>query len=370
MGNNSLDFESLVLMMEQTHQHFQQQAVKAVNFSLTVRNWLIGFYIAEFELNGRDRANYGDKLFDVLAQHFIHVKGIDRRSLYRFKEFYIYYPQLGIEIKKHTRFLKGIAFSSIVGSVTPQLKNNLFVPGEVILNNLSYTHIEQLLSLSDPLKRRFYENAAIEGTWSVNELKRQIHSLYYERSGMSLKPEMLKDLNLGSPKSLSLKDVIKSVYAFEFLGLKDKDAVEENDLETSLLDHLQEFMVELGYGFCFEARQKKILIGDEYFFIDLVFYHRILKCHILVELKVEEFNHHNIGQLNTYVSYFRTEIMQSDDNPTIGILLVTNKNKALVEYATSGIDNKLFVSKYLIELPKKEDLEAFIVMELTTHIGL
>jgi hypothetical protein len=275
MGNNSLDFESLVLIIEQTHKHFQHQAVKAVNFSLTVRNWLVGFYIAEFELNGKDRASYGDKLFDVLAQRFKHVKGVDRRSLYRFKDFYIYYPQLGIEIEKQTQFLKGFAYSSIVGSLTPLLENKLFVPSEMILNNLSYTHIEQLLSIDEPVKRRFYEIAAIEGTWSVNELKRQINSLYYERTGISVKPEILK-----------------------------------------------------------------------------------------------EFNHHNIGQLNTYVSYFRAEIMQSDDNPTIGILLVTNKNKALVEYATSGMDNKLFVSKYLIELPRKEDLEAFISNELTTHIGV
>jgi len=140
--------------------------------------------------------------------------------------------------------------------------------------------------------------------------------------------------------------------------------VEESDLETALLDHLQEFMMEMGHGFCLEARQKKILIGDEYFFVDLVFYHRILKCHVLVELKVEDFNHHNIGQLNTYVNYYKAEVMQTDDNPTVGILLVTQKNNALVEYATAGMDNQLFVSKYLVELPKKEELEEFIVNEM------
>ena len=148
------------------------------------------------------------------------------------------------------------------------------------------------------------------------------------------------------------------------MGLQAKDAVEESDLETALLNHLQEFMLEMGHGFCLEARQKKILIGDEYFFIDLVFYHRILKCHVLVDLKVEDFNHHNIGQLNAYVNYYKTKVMLPDDNPTVGILLVTNKNSALVEFATASIDNQLFVSKYLLELPKKEQLQNFIQNEL------
>jgi predicted nuclease of restriction endonuclease-like (RecB) superfamily len=181
---------------------------------------------------------------------------------------------------------------------------------------------------------------------------------------MSIKPEMLSQITQQKAEVATPSDIVKSVYAFEFLGLKAKDAVEENDLESALLDHLQDFMMEMGHGFCLEARQKKILIGDEYFFIDLVFYHRILKCHVLVELKVEDFNHHNIGQLNTYVNYFKANVMQSDDNPTIGILLVTHKNTALVEFATTGMDNKLFVSKYLLELPKKEILEAFITNEL------
>jgi predicted nuclease of restriction endonuclease-like (RecB) superfamily len=198
----------------------------------------------------------------------------------------------------------------------------------------------------------------------VRELKRQINSLYFERSGMSAKPEWLSELTQQKAETANPTDIVKSLYAFEFLGLKTKDALEESDLETALLDHLQDFMMEMGHGFCLEARQKKMLIGDEYFFIDLVFYHRILKCHVLVELKVEDFNHHNIGQLNTYVNYYKAKEMQTDDNPTVGILLVTNKNNALVEFATAGIDNHLFVSKYLLELPKKEQLEAFINNEL------
>ena len=254
--------------------------------------------------------------------------------------------------------------SQKVGTVTPQYENNLLVPAKKLLLNLSYSHIEQLLQFEQSLKRTFYELECIKGTWSVRELKRQINSLYYERSGMSIKPEMLSKITQQKAEIANPSDIVKSVYAFEFLGLKAKNAVEESDLETALLDHLQDFMMEMGHGVCLEARQKKILIGDEYFFIDLVFYHRILKCHVLVELKLEEFNHHNIGQLNTYVNYFKANVMQSDDNPTVGILLVTNKNTTLVEFATTGMDNKLFVSKYLLVLPKKEILEAFITNEL------
>lgn len=374
-----MKFEILVNSIELTHSHFQQQANKAVNISLTLRNWLIGFYITEFELHGEDRATYGEKLFDELALRLKSMKGIDRRALYRFKDFYLLYPQIAFYISsgQATLFLPdsfpkpivGLPTPQLeavqkVGSSTPQSQNNFQVPAEKILNCLSYTHIEQLLQVKDVLKRTFYEIACINGTWSVKELKRQINSLYYERSGLSAKPEMLSEIVKQKADMATPTDIVKSVYAFEFLGLKTKDAVEESDLETALLDHLQDFMMEMGHGFCLEARQKKILIGDEYFFIDLVFYHRILKCHVLVELKIEDFNHHNIGQLNTYVNYYKAKEMQTDDNPTVGILLVTNKNNALVEFATASMDNHLFVSKYLLELPKKEQLEAFINNEL------
>jgi predicted nuclease of restriction endonuclease-like (RecB) superfamily len=254
---------------------------------------------------------------------------------------------------------------AIRGSLTTESDSTpVLVPADKILSNLSYTHLEQLFTIEEPLKRAFYEMECIKGTWSVRELKRQINSLYFERMGISKKPELLSQLTQQENVPQTPNEIVKSVYAFEFLGLNVKDAVEECDLETALLDQLQHFMMEMGHGFCLEARQKKILIGDEYYFVDLVFYHRILKCHVLVELKVEDFNHHNIGQLNTYVNYFKAEVMRADDNPTIGILLVTQKNNALVEYATAGMDNQLFVSKYMLELPRKEILEDFISKEL------
>ena len=377
MIKKALNFESLVAEIEQTHSHFQQQAVKAVNISLTIRNYLIGFYIVEFEQNGEDRAAYGSKLLDSLAAK-LSIKGLVSAEISRCRQFYFCYPQILGALTQEFKNLvpqhilgtlsqdsnMGVEPSIIVSSTPQSTKSNLYVPGEKLLSKLSFSHLVELIKIQDHLKRTFYEIECIKGIWSVRELKRQINSLYFERSGMSAKPELLSEITQQKAETAGPTDIVKSVYAFEFLGLKTKDALEESDLETALLDHLQDFMMEMGHGFCLDARQKKILIGDEYFFIDLVFYHRILKCHVLVELKVEDFKHHQIGQLNTYVNYYKATEMQIDDNPTVGILLVTNKNNALVEFATAGIDNHLFVSKYLLELPKKEQLEAFINNEL------
>lgn len=377
MIKKALNFESLVAEIEQTHSHFQQQAVKAVNISLTIRNYLIGFYIVEFEQNGEDRAAYGSKLLDSLAAK-LSIKGLVSAEISRCRQFYFCYPQILGALTQEFKNLvpqhilgtlsqdsnMGVEPSIIVSSTPQSTKSNLYVPGEKLLSKLSFSHLVELIKIQDHLKRTFYEIECIKGTWSVRELKRQINSLYFERSGMSAKPELLSEITQQKAEMAGPTDIVKSLYAFEFLGLKTKDALEESDLETALLDHLQDFMMEMGHGFCLDARQKKILIGDEYFFIDLVFYHRILKCHVLVELKVEDFKHHQIGQLNTYVNYYKATEMQTDDNPTVGILLVTNKNNALVEFATAGIDNHLFVSKYLLELPKKEQLEAFINNEL------
>ena len=372
-----MNFESLVSVVEQTHLHFQQQAVKAVNVSLTVRNWLIGFYIVEFQLNGEDRAQYGENLFSELALKFKHVKGIDRRSLYRFKDFYNLYPHLQSEIAPRMHFLSNLPPITKVGTVSPQLdaiqkvggaspqsENRLYVPADKILNNLSYSHIEQLLQIDDTLKRMFYEIACIKGTWSVNELKKQINTLAFERVGLSKNHELAHEQLLNKITPELPQDAIKNIYAFDFLGLKSEGIIEEKDLESSLLNHLQEFIRELGLGFCFEYRQKRILIDDEYFFADLVFYHRILKCHVIVELKIDAFKHEHLSQLNTYVAFYNAEVKRPDDNHAIGILLCTEKGKKLVEYATAGMDQQLFVSKYLLELPKKEQLEAFIQKEL------
>lgn len=394
-----MNFSSLVQSIQQTHSALQQQAVKAVNRSLTIRNWLIGFYIVEFEQNGEDRAEYGEKLLNRLSKELKNqqVSNSNERELRRYRQFYTLYPQIANLFQSATLneiwgTLSPVLTVTIRGTASPESENSqstlpekesqiwqtlsaksnqirqasdeLIIPPEKLVSRLSFSHIVELLQIEDSLKRTFYEIECIKGTWSIRELRRQINSLYYERSGISKNPAKLSMMVAEKAEPLQPADVIKSVYAFEFLGYKPKEVVEEHDLETALLDHLQEFLLELGHGFCFEARQQKILIGDEYFFIDLVFYHRILKCHVLIDLKIEEFNHVNAGQLNTYLNYYKKEVSEKTDNPPVGILLVTNKNEALVEYATAGMDNKLFVSKYLVQLPSKEQLQQFVKNEL------
>jgi predicted nuclease of restriction endonuclease-like (RecB) superfamily len=233
-----------------------------------------------------------------------------------------------------------------------------------LIERLSFTHIIELLQCDDPIKRAFYEIECIRGEWSVRELKRQMASLYYERSGLSLDKAKLAELTQQGADQTKSKLPIRDPYIFEFLGLKPREVMSESDLEAQLLDKLEEFLLELGHGFCFEARQKRILIGDEHFFVDMVFYHRILKCHVLIELKLEKFSHENIGQLNTYVSWYRKNMMTRGDSPPVGILLCSRKDHALVEYALAGMDNNLFVSKYLLEMPKKEEIQRFIEKHL------
>lgn len=172
-----------------------------------------------------------------------------------------------------------------------------------------------------------------------------------------------QDKRIKNTEKITAADTIKQPFAFEFLELKSSDTIDEKDLEQALINHLQKFLLELGYGFCFEARQKRIIIDDEYYFADLVFYHRILHCHVIIELKNDEFRHEHLGQLNAYVSYYRENEMNSGDNLPIGILLCTHKGKKMVEYALAGMDNKLFVSQYMLQLPDKKELERFILKE-------
>lgn len=354
------DFDSLVTSIVHLHQQTQDYATKAVNVALTLRNWLIGYRIVEFEQRGNDRAAYGQRLLPALAERLsaAGLKRVDVRELRRFRLLYEVYPQirdsvtpewlasLGAEVLQQP--LKALPVPKRE-SVTPQL-----------LQRLSFTHLNELIQLPDSTQRCFYEIECIRGNWSVRELRRQIASLYYERSGLSKDKAKLSAMAHAAAETLQPAHIIRDPYVFEFLGLRSRDVMAESDLEDALLDRLQDFLLELGHGICFEARQKRILIGDEYFFIDLVFYHRVLKCHILVELKTDAFQHEHLGQLNTYVAYYKKHQMTSGDQPPIGILLCTRKNDALVEFALGDLSNKVFVSRYAVELPKKEEMERFI----------
>lgn len=231
---------------------------------------------------------------------------------------------------------------------------------EQLISRLSFSHIREILTVDDPLARFFYETECMKCCWNVKELRRQIATNLYFRAGISQKPELLlQRTEISTSPALTIKDP----FSFEFLDLRP-EAFTENDLENALISHLQEFLLEMGKGFCFEARQKRMIIDDEYYFADLVFYNRILHCNVIVELKDDEFKHADLSQLNAYVSYFRENEMHEGDNPPIGILLCTRKGEKMVEYALAGMDNNLFVSTYMLSLPNKETLQNFLLAEM------
>jgi len=314
-------------------------------------------------LEGADRADYGDNLLNEVSKSLRKKKisNTGRRQLYNYLTFYRTYPQIVRTVSAHSSQLLPVSFHE---QKVPTASAQFALEPERLIHSLSYSHFDLLLAIDDPMKRAFYEIECIRGNWSVRELKRQIGSMLYERSGLSNNKEKLSVLAHSGAETAEPKLAIRDPYVFEFLGIQPREVMAESDLEDALLDKLQDFLLELGHGFCFEARQKRILIGDTHFFIDLVFYHRILKCHVLLELKVEAFSHENLGQLNTYVSWYKENMMVDGDNPPVGILLCTQKDQPLVEYALAGMDNNLFVSKYKLELPKKEDMEHFLEKQM------
>ncbi len=351
-------FDELSASVLQTHQTAQTTAIRAVNQMATLRNWLIGCYIVEYEQKGCDRAKYGDRLLKRLEES-VNTKGLNVTLFQISRVFYNYYPQIG-DIIYATLSHK---FPQEQIYATPSHK--IMTPSKDLLGKLSFSHIREIMTQDDPLARFFYETECIKGTWSVKELRRQIATNLYFRSGVSKDPKKL--LATIKPETNTPSLAIRQPFTFEFLGLKAKDVITEGDLEDALISHLQEFLLELGKGFCFEARQKRIIIDDEYYYPDLVFYHRVLHCSVIVELKNDEFHHENLGQLNAYVSYYKENEMHDGDNPPIGILLCTHKGKKMVEYVLAGMDNNLFVSTYMLQLPDKDTLEKFLLDEMKNN---
>ena len=345
------------------------QAVKAVNVGLTLRNWFIGHYIAEFELRGADRAAYGDRLLPELANALSvrKVSNTGLRQLYAYLAFYRAYPAI-VRTASALSLVRAVGLA-LPGAPAKKVRTLSALsaalpapPAETLLTRLSYSHFELLVEQEEGLKRRFYEVEALRSNWSVRELKRQTDTQHFERTSLSTRG---KPTARGGrlQKMAALQDpalIVHDPYVFEFLGLKPREVMSEARLEDALIDKLQSFLLELGHGFCFEARQRRLLIGGKHFFVNLVFYHRVLKCHVLIELKNDAFQHENLGQLNTYVSWYRKHEMNAGDQPPIGILLCTGKNQELVEYALADLTNKLFVSKYQIKLPAKEKMTAFL----------
>lgn len=362
MKHTSITLENLAAAIANLDNTFSGFAKKAVNASLTLRNWAIGFYIREYEQTGADRAQYGEALLDNLADRVqrLGMKRSSARELRRYRQLYLIYPHIWQAVSPELQNLLPEAIPQRQGQIRESATPKSALSVKNVIASLSFTHLAELIAIENDTKRAFYEVECMSGNWSVRELKRQIASLYYERSGLSTDKAALAKLANVNSEQQGTRLTIRDPYVFEFLGLKPKEVMSESHLEDELISGIEEFLLELGHGFCFEARQKRVTIGDEHYFVDLVFYHRILKCHILIELKTERFTQENIGQLNTYVSWYRKNMMAAGDNPPIGILLCTEKDHALVEYALAGMDSGLFVSKYLLELPKKEEMQAYI----------
>ena len=363
-------FNDLTSIIQTTHDAAQSSAVKAINRMQTMRNWLIGYYIVEYEQHGKDRAEYGTKLLKKLEER-VNRKGMTTTLFKWARKFYRLYPQMTDNLPVRICATMMHQLQSIENkedAIGASMMHQFMTPGKTIISHLSFTHLREIMTLDDPLARYFYEQECIKCTWSVRELRRQISTNLYVRAGISSNPEKMLSLpSIQGHDSVDLQ--IRQPFTFEFLGLKAQDVVDEHDLEDALISHLQEFILELGKGFCFESRQKRIIIDDEYYYPDLVFYNRILHCGVIIELKNEEFSYENFGQLNAYVSHYRENEMHPGDNPPIGILLCTRKGKKMVEYALAGMDNQLFVSTYMLQLPDKKTLEDFLLKQLREQEG-
>ena len=305
------------------------------------------------------------------------MKGFSYSNLKLIRQFYNTYPQLSKPISK---ILAAYFSENTVNNAaeTWQISSNefykslqvdvnktieishlgggqLITNGDDLLNYLSFRHITYLVTIENSLKRYFYEQQTIKCNWNAKQLARQIETLYFERVGLSKnKNEMMEEAPKGTFAEM-VKQTVNEPYIFEFTGFKELPKYSEHDLETALLDKIEDFLLELGHGFCFEARQQRITIDGEHDRIDLVFYNRILKCHVLIDLKINKFRKEYVGQMIYYLNYFRDTKMTEGDNPPIGIILCTDKNNTQVQYATAGIEQHIFVSKYLVELPTEQD---------------
>jgi predicted nuclease of restriction endonuclease-like (RecB) superfamily len=321
--NSESDYTQLLERISGTFHHAQIRAVQAVNAVLIDTYWQVGRNIVEFEQAGRKRATYGKSLLEALARDLTlrHGRGFSRSNLNYMRLFYQRYPIC-----------------------------------EKASHKLSWSHYVELLKLDDPLERGFYEQQAIAERWSVPELKRQKAASLFLRLASSKDKDGILQLAAQGQVIGQPTDLLREPYIFEFLKIPEPHPISETELETLLCNHLQSFLLELGKGFTFVGRQYRITLNNHHYRVDLVFYHRILRCFVLIDLKLNDLQHHDIGQMNMYLGYFSSEENAEGDNPPIGIILSRQKDELLVEYATYQMDSQLFVQKYQLYLPDREAL--------------
>lgn len=316
-------YGKLVEVISSTFTHGQAKTIQAINTGLVMTYWQIGQHIVEFEQDGKSSAEYGRQLLANLSRdlRLMHGKGFSVSNLQRFRQFYLLNPN-------HA----------------------------TVSHNLSWSHQVELLKISDETERSFYTNQAQAANWSVRELKRQKETGLYLRLAVSKNKSEILDLANRNALISKPEDVQRDSYVFEFLNLPEREHYSERDLETALCEHLEHFLLELGKGFTFVGRQYRITLNNTHYKVDLVFYHRILRCFVLIDLKINDVKHQDIGQMNLYMGYFAAEENIEGDNPPIGIILSKDKDELLVKYATYGMDANLFVQKYQLYLPNEDEL--------------
>jgi predicted nuclease of restriction endonuclease-like (RecB) superfamily len=325
------NYSHLIEKISDRYTEGQRQAIISVNVHLLETYWQIGQYIVEFEQEGSLKAEYGKALLENLAKDLsaLHGKGFSRSNLNYMRLVYNHYPIC-----------------------------------ETLSHKLSWSHYVELLKIENDLERSFYEKQAILENWNIRELKRQKSASLFLRLAASKDKEGILKLAKDGLKTEKPEDIIREPYILEFLKIPEPYQLNESDLEKHLIDNLQHFLLELGKGFAFIGRQYRITLGNRHHYVDLVFYHRILKCFVLIDLKREEAGYEDVGQMNMYLGYFEKEENTEGDNPPIGIVLAKEKDELLVEYALHGISSQLFVSKYQLYLPNKEDLQKLLTDNL------
>ena len=318
------DYQQLVSNITSLWHQAKENAICAVNTELLDANWQTGKYIVEFEQGGKVRAEYGKQLLVNLAKDLTlqNGRGFSRSNLSYMRKFYLSFPKC-----------------------------------ETVSHKLTWSHYFEILKCDDPLEMQFYLKQCIKEGWKVRELKRQMKSALFQRLALSTDKEGVLALANEGHQVMKPQDIIRDPFVLEFTGLPPKKRYKENDLEAALKSNMEQFLLELGRGFAFIGRQYVMHIGSRQFKVDLVFYHCILKCYVLIDLKRAEIKHNDIGQMNLYLNFFKTEVCQPDDNPPIGIVLGAKKDELLMEYALQGITNQLFAARYQLYLPKREELQ-------------
>lgn len=328
VGNLQIDdseYVRLVSLITDVWDKARDKAAIAVNTELLEANWQTGRYIVEFEQKGNVKAEYGKQLLTNLAKDLTRLrgKGYSRSNLFNMRLFYIRFQKI-----------------------------------QTVSGQLSWSHYLELLKCDDPMEMQFYKKECINQGWKVRELKRQIKSSLFQRLALSTDKEGILALANEGHQVQKAADIIRDPFVLEFTGFPKQKQYKEKDLEDALKENMEKFLLELGRGFAFIGRQYVIPIGSRQFKVDLVFYHCILKCYVLMDLKRDEIKHGDIGQMNLYLNYFKNEICQPDDNPPVGIVLGARKDELLMEYALQGIDNQLFAARYQLYLPNRDELQS------------